>query len=803
MPNFSYSQERNLDFGTRVLPSKLIENSEGIIQVYAKQGTTVVPEKINGLTVTSLDSSIIRVISVRSSESSFVTEVTVNALKPGATKLFLAAPGFTPTELPVLINGNKLNQEKLLVKAIPDTFSSNGPFRGFVSVELADEDGIPVVAREDTPISLTTSDSLVSIFQKDLVIKKGEYFTGTQFTIKDSGMATIFASGKGIDGKSNEITSGEESEHLTLGLYVFPDKINTASDRTVGHIIAVLHEGDGEKNSAIDEEDPVVVAKKDIPVKYKVTNSLFDTANISNDAEIGESGGIFMIKKGSYWGHTTFEVLGGDESFAGTYDITITSSDPISLRTKKVQAVYDDDKKQEGEKFIKLDAIPIYATGNQELIGVVHLEDKDNYPIVASKHLEVTIDSSDDDFIKINPVTIPIGQGSALVFGTVGSSITDENLNLNAAVETNENNPELVEVFVHGATQKELDLVVEPLISKIITNTDFPMVAYMQGKDGISNFPENSNLFISPSKYFDVDSKEISRGTDLLMLDAKSLQSGQDIIQFSIDNYETNVNLVSHSLKPAELQIEHSETIFSGNNDIFSVQLLNSKGSPVFATEDVIVQLVAKDESILQIPPQVVIPQGNYYSLFDVAPKKSGQTELSALAEGLPLISTNVKVVDLKPTIDFSSPEIIQEGESFVAGISVKQENLGLPGLQVKWNVEGGLAQISDSKTGPNGEAQISIIPTSNDKIRIDATVSGTFYSENKVTNTIRVNATSSEFLAQADDGQGSIEFTKPEIAGIDPVIIIVPAALGIVGYMLKKQGMFSLKQSSTVQKTS
>ena len=33
-------------------------------------------------------------------------------------------------------------------------------------------------------------------------------------------------------------------------------------------------------------------------------------------------------------------------------------------------------------------------------------------------------------------------------------------------------------------------------------------------------------------------------------------------------------------------------------------------------------------------------------------------------------------------------------------------------------------------------------------------------------------------------------------------IIIIVPAALGIIGYMLKKQGMFNLKQPNPVRKT-
>ncbi len=128
----SYAQLDGCEFGIRLLPSKLIEDKEGIIQVFIKQGNFLIPEKINGLTVTSLDSSIVRVTSVTHSDSGFVSEVNIKAMKQGTTSLFLAAPGFTSTELPVTIFGNKLSKEQLLVKAIPDTFSSNGPFRGVV-----------------------------------------------------------------------------------------------------------------------------------------------------------------------------------------------------------------------------------------------------------------------------------------------------------------------------------------------------------------------------------------------------------------------------------------------------------------------------------------------------------------------------------------------------------------------------------------------------------------------------------------------------------------------------------------------
>ena len=129
-PSLSFGADTDLEFGTRFIPSNIVEDKEGMIHVFAMKGSSTVPEKINGLTVTSLDSSILRVLTVKDSETGFVSEVVVKGVKAGSTKLFLAATGFSSTELPVTVYGNKLSQEQLLVKTVPDTFSSDGPFRG-------------------------------------------------------------------------------------------------------------------------------------------------------------------------------------------------------------------------------------------------------------------------------------------------------------------------------------------------------------------------------------------------------------------------------------------------------------------------------------------------------------------------------------------------------------------------------------------------------------------------------------------------------------------------------------------------
>ena len=337
-PSLSYGAENDHELGTRLIPSMIVQDTEGMMQVFAKQGGILVPEKINGLTVTSLDSSILRILTVKNSELGFVSEITLKGIKAGDTKLFLAAPGFTSLELPVTVYGNVLTQEQLLVKVVPDTFSSDGPFRGLVSVELTDGDGFPVRASEDVDVFLSPANSnILEIFQKNLVIKKGEYFTGTHFIVKDSGTTgktNIYVTGQDMEAKSNDIKV-DEQEDLEIKLYLLQESINTFTQGgSIGHIIVLLQQDEGSNNKGSKSNDgEPVVANKDITVKYKVTNDIFADQHTSSNAILGESVGTITIKKGSYWGHDTFTLLGGQP---GEYLVTITSGDPLTLDTQAV-----------------------------------------------------------------------------------------------------------------------------------------------------------------------------------------------------------------------------------------------------------------------------------------------------------------------------------------------------------------------------------------------------------------------------------------------------------------------------------
>ena len=481
-----------------------------------------------------------------------------------------------------------------------------------------------------------------------------------------------------------------------------------------------------------------------------------------------------------------------EQSSANNYTVEIISDD-ISYALGESVIFSGSANKYDEERHLR---ISIFSTGNKELIGLLHLEDESGFPIVADKNLEIDIDSSDKDFLSIDPVFFPLGHGTSLVFAEVGliipEGIDSDEFEINPVVEVEDESATTTEVEIFGPEEDTLKLVAEPLIDKSLSDTEFPIVVYLTDDNEVTKFPKNSNLFSSPSDVFEIETKLVTRGDDLIMLNALAIDKGEDTIQFTVNDVaDAEVTIESLLLKPANIVIEHSETIFTGTNDVFSIQLVNSQGLPVFATEDVEISFVINDESLIQVPSTATIKKGDYFTLFDVGPKAGGTTEISALSEGFPISTTNVQLKSLIPTLFLDTPELIENGDVFTAKIAANQDGNPLAGMKVNWNIDGGILQLSDKKTSASGEAIASIIPTSDKKVNVQASVSSTYYSPAEITNVVRVNATS-EFVAFAEEP----EFTKPEIAGIDPVIIIVPTMLILMGFMLMKKGIIKIKNT-------
>jgi len=756
----AYGIEPN-QFGYTIFPEKLVENTEGLIQINMLKNEIPVPIKIQDLKASSSDSDIIEIIEIATDDNSLINSIKIKARNPGTVNIALAAPGFSSKEFSVTVYGIKHNPQQLLVKSVPDSFSIDGPNNGFFTVELADEDGFPVKASEDMVISLSTSNQeILKLLNKELIIKKGEYFAITNFQVIDEGSATIYAHVKDMAVKSSLVKIGAEND-LTVKLYSVPKKIN-ANQFSKGYIIAQLQ----------DDEGKPVIADKNIPVNYSIVGSKFKASiNSSDEFKDLRASGYFEIEKGSYWGYATYSALSGLED---TYQVTISTENPLSLNSDEIEVkvveLYDD-------KLIQFESFPILATGNQELIGVLYLEDEDENPVIAEKDLEIKIDSSDENFVSIKNTVFKRGDSVTLVFADVGHSIPDK-LELHLVAEDSK----IIEPKIFGPEKESTTLIAEPLISKVLTGTDFPLAVYLKDDGRITYFSTYSQLFVSPSEFNKIEPKEIRPGDSVIVLDSKSIKDGTDVLNFETGNFNATATINNLSSSPTSVQLNYQKPILANSKNTFSLQILDGLGQPVFAEEAIEFNLVL-DNNSLDVPESISIEKGKYYTLFEIESKETTKSELSILANNFPLAKFEIDSDGIKPEIVFSSSDKFKLGEIFDLSLSAKMATNPLDGVNVSWEVKGAEIQTLTSITDNDGMAMISIIPIEADKITIQASVSGLGFSDVIISKDIVVN---SELLAKNESPIGVEDLLNMN----NFLIILIPLILIITAVIIKKKNL-------------
>jgi len=87
------------EFGYQLLPEKLLENTEGILQLYVTSNGIMIPKSINNLKVVSTDNSIIKVIEVEQFND-YITNIKIQALSPGTANIVVAASEFLTENFP-------------------------------------------------------------------------------------------------------------------------------------------------------------------------------------------------------------------------------------------------------------------------------------------------------------------------------------------------------------------------------------------------------------------------------------------------------------------------------------------------------------------------------------------------------------------------------------------------------------------------------------------------------------------------------------------------------------------------------
>lgn len=287
------------DFGYKLHPEKLLENTIGDLQIYEISNSIMVPKSIKNLKVVSSDIDIIQILESQEDTGSFTKNIKIKAVKPGIATIALAAQGFSSKEITLQVFNNNNYPTQIMMKATPMEFSIDGQKYGYLGIELVTTGGLPTVALEDVVVKIETPNTdVVQIRDSVITIKKGEYFGITEFDIVGSGSAVIFADTEGMRKISDIITVLEPEGPLKIQLTVIPEIYNSFSGAE-GYAIIQL----------VDAGGIPVIAEEDIYFELDVDNPNVSKNSSTDFDEIIFGERKLVIKKGEYTTFTKFSPI--------------------------------------------------------------------------------------------------------------------------------------------------------------------------------------------------------------------------------------------------------------------------------------------------------------------------------------------------------------------------------------------------------------------------------------------------------------------------------------------------------------
>jgi len=755
----SFAIENDFEIEYKILPEKIHDNDTVLLELYKKIEGNVSLEKIQDLKIESSDSTIIEVVEVKETHE-YKILVDLKAISEGSAELYVFTEGTQAIEIPINVNGNNLPSD-IELDIFPDTFEIGKNNQGVISILLKDENGIVAKADKDYLINISTSKpGIISLSDSTIIISKGDFGSKQDFTVINNGDITVTI--KTNDLEDSEILTIEEEAEKEITISTIPDDISS-SNTSSGHLIAQLSSG-GELTKAT--EDITVFFEIESDTQAAIVNTSLDYNTISPK-------GHFQIKKGQTYGHELFSIQKGLED---GHTIVATSKNPLTIVEDTFETL---DVELYGTDEIKFEAISVLADGNRQLVGIIYLEDANGHPVIADRDIIVPFTTSDKS-ISIENSIIKKGTESALVFGNIGHYIPT-----NTDIAPNIENFEVVTLDIDGITEESISLKTHVPTDHLLKDEQHWITLYMESDSEIIEIPNDQYFEISDSGIFSADKEKIQRYPYFILIPIIGIDTGEDDLVISSDKFETTVSLSSIISKPDYLEMKYSDSLFKGVKDTFTIQILDAQGLPVKINEDLEIKIFSSDPSIINFPKSTTISQKSSFISIDIIPESSGEVEISLVSEGLSIVSEEIIIEEASPIIQITGAEIIDQGESFIVSLLAKQNGMPLKNANILWELEGGISTMIEERTGPTGEALASIISTSDDSVKISATIDNGPIQSAYASKIIKVNASSLEIPTKTEDES----FKKPSIEGIDPIMIMIPALIGgIVIYMKKKK---------------
>ncbi|MFQ5440129.1 MAG: hypothetical protein ACE5DL_01560, partial [Nitrosopumilaceae archaeon] len=422
----------------------------------------------------------------------------------------------------------------------------------------------------------------------------------------------------------------------------------------------------------------------------------------------------------------------------------------------------------------KLETIPLLASGSEELIGVLYPSDSNGVSLLNLNTVESEINSSDKNALTLSDDRMETGTGAKLIFGKMGQ-IKPEVLEVTVIGEEKQT----VFPIVYGPERLELRLMSEPLISKVMPGTDFPIIVYLADTNNASwFFPDTSNVVMKPNEFVKTNVQTVSEGDSAVLLNSHSFKEGKVGLDFEANEFTTTLSFETGVAKPAKVDLAYPDHLLSGMKNTLSLQILDDKETPIFANKDIEFRIAANDNTI-EIPQKVVIKKGTYHTLFDIIPKQVVETEISVLAGDFPLSKFNLNTVETTPTLMISTVNSIVTGEKFDLVLDAKILDIPLENIAVNWDIQGAQIQEIQETTDKNGKMKLTLIADETDRINIKATTSEfdqiTVSKEVIITKAVVANSTVSE---------------NENIFENNMAFVLIPGAVIGSSILLRKRGL-------------
>jgi len=361
----------------------------------------------------------------------------------------------------------------------------------------------------------------------------------------------------------------------------------------------------------------------------------------------------------------------------------------------------------------------------------------------------------------------------------------------------------------NGPIKDDLSLIIEPLIPMILTGKDFPVLAYLtevgeeseeevtttssEGEEeeeavdprlGVTPFIEQGIITFSTDEYVELEHQAVNQNQAYALFTAKSIKVGPTKIGAIGLGLDSSLKVTSHTTDPTEILISYPEITLPDTNNIVTIQLLDSEGSPAYAKKDFQINLISNDDSVIKLPNFVTIIKDDYHTFFEMNSGNDGLVEVSALAEDFPLAKFDFEVKGINPQITLTAAPAIDIDEQTLVRLSVVYPEVSVSpeGLEVEWLVTGGDIIQKETLTNENGVAAITVLALDPNGLEIDAIVSGMGISNEKLSKTITVITPTPIIPVSASVEEPGFNFDATNM-----IFIIIPVAIAAAIIFLKK----------------